>query len=184
MILELSNGQQIQDPSETHVKAALLELDGTQNRTLTLQKGALSSLKVVRDAQSHYYFYSRQATSQKQAVQPVSQHIAQKVLLEYAQGKASWKKAIRFEKVKPDDLEDHVEEEQDLSEAALQAAAAKRKKLLWLILPFDLVAVGVVFFAVNNAEAIDLELGLRIGGVLFALLAVAVSLVWKQLRVK
>ena len=158
-------------------------MEGRENNSITIQKGIGSSLKVVRDIQPRYYFYFRQGVSRKQSVQPVSRHIAEKILTEYSQGKSSWKTALRLKKIEPDEVEDYDIEAEDiksLSHSELHERMGRIKIFTWLVVVLFIFIAGISWFFALNIETVDFETGANLAVMVFIFLAASIALLYRR----
>ena len=95
----------------------------------------------------------------QQATQPVSQHIAKKVLVDYSGGKRTWRKALRLEKIETQEsgLEESDTEIVEFSDRELEQNIKKNSYYFWLALAVSVFTISLVVLNVTNIETITLE---------------------------
>ncbi len=98
-LLELENGERIEQPTEAQVLEAFAGL-GTGNPKLVLQRAPFEILLVMREFQNRYHFMlEKKGEASMQSVHPVSGQIAQSSVLGYMKGDNTWENRMRWEKV-------------------------------------------------------------------------------------
>ena len=98
-LLELENGERIDQPTEAQIIEAFGKLDAG-NSKLVLQRAPFEILVVIREFQNRYHFIQeKKGQTARQSIHPVSSQIAGSSVQAYMSGDDTWRSRVKWEKV-------------------------------------------------------------------------------------
>ncbi len=183
MIIEYSNGQWLEDPTDDQVKDAVQELDGMDKKYVKLAHNAQSYLKVVCDRAREIHLLLVHDGTQWLQEEAATREIVQRIALAYVYGVEEWWKPLTFQKVVETDRVEIPTPRQESKRSkarpsGLQNRGTGRKFAFARIVFIPLLILTIVLIIMLN---IDLGLLWNNSGVLVSIL-VLIGVSWLYLR--